>query len=57
EMWVMYIEMDMARRNGTTLLHVKSVSKTLDDIVTGNCNVNRKIPTLVQHICALKNMD
>ncbi|KAK2418936.1 TMV resistance protein N [Trifolium repens] len=41
EMWGMYIEMDLARRQGITHLQVESDSKVLVDMVTGNCKVDQ----------------
>jgi ribonuclease HI len=57
EMWGMYIGMDLARRQGITHLQVESDSKVLVDMVTGNCNVNGNIPTLIKRIRYLKNMN
>ncbi|GAU49481.1 hypothetical protein TSUD_286190 [Trifolium subterraneum] len=57
EMWGMYIGMDLARRKGVTHLQVESDSKVLVDMVTGNCMVNGRIPTLVKRIHDLKNLD
>ncbi|GAU23111.1 hypothetical protein TSUD_305580 [Trifolium subterraneum] len=57
EMWGMYIGMDLARRKGVTHLQVESDSKVLVDMVTGNCKVNGRIPTLVRRIRDLKNLD
>ncbi|KAK2409175.1 heat shock 70 kDa protein [Trifolium repens] len=56
-MWGMYIGMDLARRQGITHLQVESDSKVLVDMVTGNCNVNGNIPTLIKRIRYLKNMN
>ncbi|GAU44764.1 hypothetical protein TSUD_246570 [Trifolium subterraneum] len=57
EMWGMYIGMNLARRQGITHLQVESDSKMLVDMVTGNCNVNENIPTLIKCIRSLKNMN
>ncbi|CAJ2669285.1 unnamed protein product [Trifolium pratense] len=57
EMWGMYIGMNLARRQGITHLQVESDSKMLVDMVTGNCNVNGNIPTLIKRIRDLKNMN
>jgi len=56
EMWGMYIGMDMARRQGITHLQVESDSKILVDMVTGKCNINGNVPTLIRRIRDLKNM-
>ena len=53
-MWGMYIGMDMARRQEITHLHVESDSKVLVDMVTGKCNINGNVPTLIRHIRDLK---
>jgi len=55
EMWVMYIGMDMARRRGITHFQVESDSSLLVDMVTGKCNINGNVPTLIRHIRDLKN--
>jgi ribonuclease HI len=57
EMWGMYIGMDLARRQGITHLQVESDSKVLVDMVTGNCKVNGRIPTLIRRIRDLKTLD
>jgi ribonuclease HI len=57
EMWGMYIGMDLARRQGITHLQVESDSKVLVDMVTGNCNTNGNISTLIRRIRDLKNMN
>ncbi|MCH79341.1 ribonuclease H protein, partial [Trifolium medium] len=57
EVWGMYIEMDLARRRGITHIQVESDSKVLVDMVTGNCKVNGRIPTLIKRVRALKNLD
>jgi ribonuclease HI len=57
EMWGMYIGMDLARRQGITHLQVESDSKVLVDMVTGNCNANGNVPTLIRRIRDLKNMN
>ncbi|GAU39340.1 hypothetical protein TSUD_60910 [Trifolium subterraneum] len=46
-----------ATTTGVTHLQVESDSKVLVDLVTGNCKVNRRIPTLIRRIRALKNLD
>ncbi|XP_045831229.1 uncharacterized protein LOC123922567 [Trifolium pratense] len=56
-MWGMYIGMNLARRQGITHLQVESDSKVLVEMVTGNCNVNDNIPTLVRRIRDLTNMN
>jgi ribonuclease HI len=56
EMWGMYIGVDMARRQGITHLQVESDSKVLVDMVTGKCNINGNVPTLIRRIRDLKNM-
>ncbi|GAU44619.1 hypothetical protein TSUD_378970 [Trifolium subterraneum] len=57
EMWGMYIGMDLTTRKRITHLQVESDSKVLVDIVTGNCNVNENIPTLVRRIRDLTSMN
>ncbi|PNX95042.1 ribonuclease H [Trifolium pratense] len=57
EMWGMYIGMDLARRQGITHLQVESDSKVLVEMVTGNYNDNRNIPTLVRRIRDLTNLN
>ncbi|GAU34538.1 hypothetical protein TSUD_219210 [Trifolium subterraneum] len=57
EMWGMYIGIDLARRQGITHLQVESDSKVLVEMVTGNCNVNGNIPTLLKRIRDLINMN
>jgi len=52
----MYIGMDMARRQGITRLQVESDSNILVDMVTGKCNINGNVPTLIRRIRDLKNM-
>jgi hypothetical protein len=52
----MYVGMDLAQRQGVTHLQVDSDLKVLVDMVMGNCNINRNVPTLIKHICDLKNM-
>ncbi|MCH82364.1 ribonuclease H protein, partial [Trifolium medium] len=54
-MWDMYIGMDLAWRQGTTHLQVDSDSNVLVDMVTGNCNSNETIPTLIRRIRDLNN--
>jgi len=56
EIVCMYIGMDMARRQGITHLQVESDSSLLVDMVTGKCNINGNVPTLIQRIRDLKNM-
>jgi len=56
EMWGMYIGVDMARRQGITHLQVESDSKVLVNMVTGKCNINGNVPTLIRRIRDLKNM-
>jgi ribonuclease HI len=56
EMWGMYIGMDMAQRHGITHLQVEDDSSLLVDMVTGKCNINENVPTLIRHIRDLKNM-
>jgi ribonuclease HI len=56
-MWGMYIGMNLARRLRITHLQVKSDSKILVEIVTGNYNVNTDIPILIRRIRDLTNMN
>jgi ribonuclease HI len=56
EMWDMYIGMDMARRKGITHLQVESDSSFLVDMVTGKCNINGNVSTLIRCIRDLKNV-
>jgi len=59
EMWAMYLGLELARKWGITHLQVKSDSKVLVDMITGNCNINinGSAPTLIQRICDFKNMN
>ena len=56
KMWGMYIGMDMAQSQGITHLQVEGDSSLLVDMVTGKCNINGNVPTLIRRICDLKNM-
>jgi hypothetical protein len=56
-MWGMYIGMDLARRQGIIHLQVESDLKVLVDMVTRNCKVNGRIPTLIRRIRDLKTLD
>ncbi|WJX61000.1 hypothetical protein P8452_46145 [Trifolium repens] len=46
-----------ATATGITHLQVESDSKVLVDMVTGNCKVNGRIPTLIRRIRDLKTLD
>jgi len=52
----MYIGMEMARRQGITHLQVESDSSLSVDMITGKCNINKNVPTLIWRIRDLKNM-
>jgi len=56
EIWGMCIGMDMTWRQGITHLQVGSDSSLLVDMVTGKCNINKNIPTLIRRIRDLKNI-
>ncbi|PNX73568.1 receptor-like kinase, partial [Trifolium pratense] len=47
----------LSRRHEITHLQMESDSKVLVDMVTRNCKLNGRIPTLIKHIHALKNLD
>ena len=46
----------MAQRRGITHPQVESDSKVLVDMVTGKCNINENVFTLIQRIHDLKNI-
>jgi len=57
ELWGMYLGLDMVWRDHIPQLIVESDSKTLIDMVTGNCKFSGGIPTLVRRIRNLLALD
>ena len=57
EMWAMYLGLELAQRRRITHLQVESDSKVLVDMITGNCNINGSVPTLIRRIREFKNMN
>jgi ribonuclease HI len=57
EMWDLYIELDMARREGISHLIVESDSKVLGNMFTNNCKINGVIPSLIRRIQELLSRD
>jgi len=46
----MHLGLELAQRRGITHLQVESDSKVLVDMITGNCNINGSVPTLIRRI-------
>ncbi|MCI28290.1 ribonuclease H protein, partial [Trifolium medium] len=57
EMWEMYLEMQLAWKQGFHQLQVESDSKTLVDMITRKIKINGNLPSLVRRIQELLKLN